>query len=301
MAIKSNVEFRVGVVTLFAIAILIGSLYWLQGYKLERNAQRFRVFFKDVGTLAVGDRVTVSGVLKGKVNRLNLTDEGVLVELLVYRDVVLKRGSQFVIRNYGLMGERFIAVIPGTDSIQIDTAVISNGSYDTGLPEVMGLMGEMITELRNLVSSFRRSIGSDSSMDKFNRAITNLESISKSLSGYVSRNENKLDQTAENFLNASKDLSQMFSRNTVLVDSSVNRMNRVSIQLEAFVTQLDTLAKSARTFADALNKGDGTLQALVEDRQLYDNLSKTANNLDDLIKDIRTNPRKYINLKVGLF
>jgi phospholipid/cholesterol/gamma-HCH transport system substrate-binding protein len=257
--------------------------------------------FKDVGTLSIGDRVTVSGVHRGKVNRLSLTDRGVQVELLLYRDVVLHRDAQFIIKNLGLMGERFIAIEPGSDTIRFDTAVVAKGSYDTGLPEVMGLMGEMITELRNLVTTFRRTVGSDSSLEKFNRMVGNMEQMSSSLSQYVFRNESKLDQTAENFLNASKQFNQMFTRNSALVDSTAHRMDRASVRIEQFTGQLDTLARSARTFADALSNGDGTLQLLAEDRRLYDDLRKTANNLDDLINDIKADPRKYINLKVELF
>jgi hypothetical protein len=40
---------------------------------------------------------------------------------------------------------------------------------------------------------------------------------------------------------------------------------------------------------------------MVDDRRLYDDLRKTADNLDDLIRDIRENPKKYIQLKVELF
>ena len=164
MATK-NVEFRVGVIILIGIVILVVSLYWLQGYKLERNAQRVVVLFDDVGTLAVGDRVTVSGVRKGKVNNLYLTDHGVEVELLLFQDVVLKRDAQFAIKNLGLMGERFVAIAPGKDSLTLDISQPVRGLYDTGLPEVMGLMGEMITELRNLVVSFKQTVGSDSSLN----------------------------------------------------------------------------------------------------------------------------------------
>jgi len=301
MATRANVEFRVGVVALLALAILLVSLYWLQGYKLERNAQKVNVLFKDVGTLSVGDRVTVSGVHRGKVNRLSLTDRGVQVELLLYRDVILHRDAQFIIKNLGLMGERFIAIEPGTDKVKFDTAGVARGSYDTGLPEVMGLMGEMITELRNLVSTFRRTVGSDSSLEKFNRMVGNMEQMSHSLAQYVSRNEVKLDQTAENFLNASREFNRMFTRNGAAIDSTAQRFDRASSRIEAFTGQLDTIARSARTFADALSNGDGTLQLLAEDRRLYDDLRKTANNLDDLINDIKANPRKYINLKVELF
>ncbi|MBN1213328.1 MAG: MCE family protein [candidate division Zixibacteria bacterium] len=301
MAVKDNVEFRVGIIILLAIILVGVSLYWLQGYKLERNAQRILVRYDDVGTLSVGDKVTVSGVHKGKVNRLELTGEGVLVELLLYQDVVLKQDARFVIKNMGVMGERFIAISPGQDSLLFDNSLIIDGHNDTGIPEVIGLMGEMISEMRNLVFSVKNSIASDSALDKINRTLSNLEDVTSSVASYLERNEAKLDKTADNFLATSKNLSALISKNKDVVDSSLQRFDRVTVNLDKFVMQLDTLSATARRFAEAIDTQDGTLQLLLEDRRLYDDLRRTTDNLDDLINDIRANPRKYINLKVEIF
>lgn len=301
MATKSNVEFRVGVIILIGLIILLASLYWLQGYKLERNAQRIQVRFGDVGSLSVGDNVTVSGVLKGKVNRLTLEPTGVLVDLLVYQDVHLKRDARITIKNLGLMGERFVAISPGTDSLPFDMTAIAPGYYDTGIPEVLGMMGDMITELHSLVVAFKRTVASDSSLQKFNNTVANLEQVSRSLSAYMARNESRLDETAQNFLNASRGVQQLLTRNSPMVDSSMARMDRLSVRMETFVSRLDSLSQSAKRFADALDTEDGTARLLLEDRALYDDLRRAAGNLDDLVNDIRTNPRKYINLQVKVF
>jgi phospholipid/cholesterol/gamma-HCH transport system substrate-binding protein len=259
------------------------------------------VRFDDVGTLAIGDKVTVAGVRKGKVNDLRLTEDGVLVELQIYRDVVLKGDATFTIKNLGLMGERFVAISPGRDSLAYDLAQTAEGRYDSGIPEVMGLMGEMVTELRQVVRSLRQSIASDTSLEKFNRTVSNLESVSSSLASYMNNNEAKFDKTADHFLSASRTLNQLLQRNQDAVDSTAGRIDRIGQKLELFVDRLDTLSTTARSFADRLENEEGTLQLLVEDRRLYDDLRRTADNLDDLITDIRADPQKYINLKVELF
>jgi len=301
MASSNNIEFRVGVIVLLCLVLVAWSIYWLQGYKLQRNAQMIMVRFDDVGTLAVGDKVTVAGVRKGKVNDLRLTEDGVLVQLQLYRDVVLKGDATFTIKNLGLMGERFVAISPGKESTTYDTSQTAEGRYDSGIPEVMGLMGEMVTELRLVVRSLRQSVASDSSLEKFNRTVANLESVSTSLAGYMDKNKTKFDKTADNFLAASRNLNQLLQRNQSVIDSTAERVDRIGQKLERFVDQLDTLSTTARNFADRLENEDGTLQLLVEDRRLYDDLRRTADNLDDLITDIRADPRKYINLKVELF
>ncbi len=298
---SKDIEFKVGIIILFGLIILFGSLYWLQDYKLEQNSLVVKVRFDDVGTLSIGDRVTVNGVRRGKVNELYLKDDGVVVELLLSRDVILKKDAEFVIKNLGLMGERFIAIKPGIDSLPLDTALVVKGNYDTGLPEVMGLLGEMITELRTLVHSFKQTIGSDTSLKKFDKVITNLESVSGSMADYMKRNESKLDKTADNFFKASKEINRLFATNSGKVDSTIQRVDRVSLKLEDFVNKLDTISVQLNEFAENINNPEGTMQLLMEDRRLYDDLRRTTDNIDDLINDIRANPRKYINLKVEIF
>jgi phospholipid/cholesterol/gamma-HCH transport system substrate-binding protein len=302
MATKgNNVEFRVGVIVILGIGILLGSIYWLQGYKLERNAQRIHVMFRDVGSLAIGDRVSVSGVHKGKVNDLELTANGVNVEILLYKDVLLHRDARFVIKNLGVMGERFIAIDPGKSDVSFDTASVIAGQYDTGLPEVMGLLGEMIVDLRDMVGSFKATIASDSTLNRFNRTAANLEKISVSMAKFLETNQGKFDSTSQNFLDASRRFDRIIASNEGKADSIMTRVDRVSGRLEQFTNRLDTLSRSIKDFADILANNDGTLQMLVRDRSLYDDLKKTSKNLDDLITDIRANPRKYINLKVEIF
>jgi phospholipid/cholesterol/gamma-HCH transport system substrate-binding protein len=301
MAKTSHIEFRVGVITLLGFAILLASLYWLQGYKMERNAQRVQVLFNDVGTLSAGDRVTVSGVHKGKVNGLQLTDNGVLVELLLYRDVQLHQDAQFVIKNLGVMGERFIAIQPGQAIERFDTLAVTLGKTEVGIPELMGVVGDIVIELREMVNGIHQTVASDTSLARFNRTVANMESLSRSLVGFMDRNEQKFDQTSENVVKASKQMSDLIARNAEVVDSTVAKFHDVSLGLDSLIQHLDTLSSDMRIFADQLNNGDGTLQLMMKDRRLYDDLRGTADNIDQLINDIRANPQKYINLKVEIF
>jgi len=296
-----KLEFRVGLFVVAGIIVLAGSVFWLERLNLRNNTRIVQVKFEDVGMLKVGNIATVSGVYKGKVTSMKLLADGVITEIILAADVILKDDAQFIIRNFGIMGERFVAIYPGESDQLFDTTLAANGSHDSGIPEVMGLMGEMVSELHDLVISFKRTIGSDTSLARFHRSIGNLERASSSFADYLDRNEKKLDNTAENFLKASRELKNILADNAVRVDSSMQRMDRVSVRLEDFVTGLDTLSLAAREFADKLNDPDGSLQMLLEDGRLYDDLRKTADGIDDLIQDIRANPGKYINLKIELF
>jgi phospholipid/cholesterol/gamma-HCH transport system substrate-binding protein len=138
-------------------------------------------------------------------------------------------------------------------------------------------------------------------MGKFNRMVDNLSRTSAALAEFMDRHGDKLDSSAINFLHASRGLRKLVADNAERVDSAMIRWDRASAGLETVVNRLDTLARASRRLSQALESEDGTLQLLLEDRRLYDDLRKTADALDDLIADIRANPRKYINLKVEIF
>ena len=298
---SKNVELRVGFLIIAGLIILVGAIIWIQGYRFGKENYRFTVVFTEVGSLAKGDPAMVSGIRKGKVRDLTLAEEGVLVVLILSNDVVLKEDATVTIKNIGLMGERFVAVNPGKSPNRHDLTQAIIGSYDTGIPEVMGMMGEMIDELRQLVHSLKTSIGSDSNLNKFTGAVSNFEELSRSLSDYVKRNNNKLDQAAENFLRASSELRKMSVNNAGRVDSMMTRLDQSSKKLDLLVDDLVDVASTARDFAQKLDSGNGTLQMMVEDRRLYDDLRRTANNIDELVNDIRANPTKYIRLTVRIF
>ncbi|MEW5924316.1 MAG: MlaD family protein, partial [Candidatus Zixiibacteriota bacterium] len=218
-----NVEFRVGLLIIAGLIVLGAAIFWIQGYRFGQDYQPVQVVFQEVGSLANGDPVMVSGIRMGKVKKMVLHEDGVMVTLTISKEVDLKQDAVFTVKNIGLMGERFVAVRSGSSDEPLDTTVPARGLCDTGIPEVMGMMGEMTTELRNLVFAIKSSVASDENLDKLSKAIGNFEKLSESLAEYLERNRNNFDKAAENFLAASKGLKTLVSGSTSKIDSTLTR------------------------------------------------------------------------------
>ena len=73
------------------------------------------------------------------------------------------------------------------------------------------------------------------------------------------------------------------------------------IKEREFYDSLNALSGNLDNITARVEKGDGTLGQLVQDRQLYDNLNGTAGELQGLLKDIRADPKRYLRIKVSLF
>jgi len=65
--------------------------------------------------------------------------------------------------------------------------------------------------------------------------------------------------------------------------------------------RLNSMADRLDKLTASLNQGDGTAGQLLHDKQLYENMNGAVNEVRGLVKDIRADPKKYLNVKVSIF
>ena len=294
-----SIELRVGVVVLLACAILIFGVIWVKGIRFDQTRYRYSVIFPNVGSLEVGDPVSVSGVPKGKVEKIRLYQGDVLVTFNLTTDVVLKKDAEFTIMNIGLMGERFLAVETGYSDTLLDLTRPIRGHYDTGIPEVMGKMDEMIAQIRRLAEHLEAVVGTQSSQDALIQTIKNLKEISQKTNALLDRNQKKFDQTLKDLSYSSAELKKMVVENKNKFQSTVDNFSSASEKLNNITTTLDTLSISLKNLTSKIESGEGTLGQLINDTTLYEQIKKTTQDVDSLILDIKKHPKKY--LKISIF
>lgn len=47
-----------------------------------------------------------------------------------------------------------------------------------------------------------------------------------------------------------------------------------------------------------INSGDGTIGKLINDKRMYDNLEAATKELEELLRDIKLNPKRYIHFSI---
>lgn len=286
---------------LIALFILVAGLLWLKGFRLERSRYSQDVWFPNIGTLSVGDPVSISGVTKGKVAAIDLHDGGVKVVMQLANDVALRADAKFTIKNVGLMGERFVDVRTGSLPNALPRDVIARGEYDTGIPEVMGLMGRMTEDVRDLVTAVRSTIGADTTLQRIASITASLEQVARQTSELIERNQTGIDHVVLDFGAAAKGLRMSVEENQATIARSANRIDSASTKLISFAGRLDSLATAAHQVVADFRDGNGTLPRLIHDDQLLRRWEATAIEIDELVRDIRSNPKKYLKVDVRLF
>lgn len=73
------------------------------------------------------------------------------------------------------------------------------------------------------------------------------------------------------------------------------------LKSEELHDQLRTSIGKIDLIVDKINAGQGTVGRLLVDPQLYDTLNGATREMQNLIKDIRANPKKFLRIKLALF
>lgn len=295
---NKSIELRVGLVVTLATVILVAGIIWIRGYKVGLSQYTVKVTFSNVGILEPGDPVAVSGLEKGKVSQLELYQGDILVTFKLSSDVVLKEDASFACRNVGLMGERYIEVTQGRNPNLLDLKKIHRGEFDTGIPEVMGQMGDMIAQVKRLVDNLQANVGSPSSQSSLKKSIINLEKATMDLANLLEANKPKINQTVTDLSYSSKELKEVVVNNKDKLNKTLENFNQASERFNQITASLDSISISLKSLTQKIDSGEGSLGQLVNDKELYDQIKKTSQTLDELIQDIKKNPKKYFKLEI---
>src|SRR3954447_15702439 len=113
---------RVRVQLVAFLALALGAVSVLSaGYvglfdKVAGGAYVVTADFADSGGIFSGAEVTYRGVSVGRVDRLRLTDGGVLVDLRLHRGSRVPRDTLAVVENRSAVGEQYVDLQPRTGS-----------------------------------------------------------------------------------------------------------------------------------------------------------------------------------------
>ena len=163
---ESNLELKVGAFVVTAFILLTGFIFSISDFSAFQKGENLKVIFGFANGLKKAAPVRFAGVDCGRVKDANVFYDKKEGKTKVRIDVWLKAGtdvpadSAVTINQLGLLGEKYIEIIPG---MSLD--LLKDGSILMGKdPIAMEKISEMVTALAQKV---------DKSVDGFNRVVNN--------------------------------------------------------------------------------------------------------------------------------
>lgn len=287
---------------LIAIAVLIsiGLLYWginyLKGVNLFTPSNFYKVSYNRINGLNVSAPVTINGFQVGLVSDVTYdykNNGNIIVELSLDKKLKLPVGTEALI----------VTDMLGTSTVMLDLPASANEFYAVG-DELKGKLqsGLMDNVSKDLMPSLAVMLPKvDSILTSINTLLAN-----PAISGSVTR-LNNISANLENLtVQLNKNMPEMMTNaNGITADLKTVSANLAEITNELNAVPLDSTMNSVnatmsnlKSLTEKMNGTESSLGLLMNDKSLYNHADQTILSLDSLFKDIKANPKRYINVKV---
>ncbi len=303
-------EYRVGLITLIALALFILGITWGRGVRIGGQGEQLRIRFPAVAGLEPGAPVFVAGVRRGSVVALKPETASVLVIIELDRDVALRRDATARISLQELTGGRKVDIFPGTAPEPLPAGTDIPGTTTPDIAELLVNFGEAANEVRQLASRLDTVAGALTAVlslptrQALQQSIEDLRVVSQRLREFAERHSAALGQTAENAAVLSAELRQFVSTQRPVMDSIFQQLRQTSVaagqtlgRIDSLVTELRRATEALLPLVQKLQSGKSLAARLLTEEALARQVDSTIVLLREFVEQIR---QYGINVNVRL-
>ena len=262
-----SVEAKVGAFTVGGLMLLGGATAGLGDFHFGPSSDyTLYAGFKQVVGLSPQSDVRLSGVLVGKVIKIENEGTGVTVTMDINDNVQIPKQSRVSISSSGVMGEKFINFQPKVDNGEY----LKDGDYLTGVEEAgMDAMFDGLTKVMDEVEELLKDVHAIVGDDTFKKSVVEMSSNMKEASEHVNSMMGTLDNTV-------KGNEENFNNMIQQMNAAMEGMNRSMANVEHMTTNLDKFAGDPKTVESLRTTLDNIAQTSDRVANMADNMNKFA-------------------------
>jgi phospholipid/cholesterol/gamma-HCH transport system substrate-binding protein len=298
-------ELKLGIITIGIIVVFIWGFNFLKGENLFASGSRtFLVEYAKIGGLSKSSPVTINGLKVGKVDKIEFdTSEerkgSLIVTFTVENEFEFSRKSIVKIYSPNPLSGSSLAIIPDYDGEIAISGDLLFGEMEESLFTSIGerlnplqqKIERVIVRTDTLFSSINKVLNEksineiNSSISNLSGAITDIRRTIQSVNTLVSENQENLTGTIQNTREITENLSK--------VSDSISK-----IDFGKMIAKADEAVGNFNQMSRKINDGEGTIGKLLNDERMYDNLEAATKELEELLRDIKLHPKRYIHFSI---
>ena len=288
-------EVIIGLVTIISLFLLYAGVNYLKGVNILKPTNHYYVSLPNVLELQTSSPVYVDGFKVGLVNAIEYqyddpAAEGIIVQISLDKNMKIQTDS-YLEMKVGLTSGAFLNLhLNKYVSTYCEVGDTLTGKTEEGL--MTKLSNEILPQVENILprlDSILMGIQTLVNHPALTQSLEHIEATSLNL------------QKSTNQLNTllAKDIPVIMSNlNTVSSDFSTVSGNLAKIDFNQTMANVDKTIQNMNRMTEQLNNPNSSLGLLLNDRSLYDNLDKTAENASILLLDLKENPKRYVHFSL---
>ncbi len=310
-------EAKIGLFAAFSLGALYFGYNFLRGKKFFSNQNTYYVVYNNIDGIVKSTPIFFKGLKVGQVEKLSLirTDSAnkIMATLLVDDKIQLSKSSEAKIVSLDLLGGKVISLI-----IPSLLNPIKKGDTLIGTQEhsLSASISEMITPVKekteNVMVSLNKVLGElqkvlseggtanlSAGISDLAGILSNLNTTTKQLDLLIQSEKGKVGNIAGNM----ETITETLRKSNADIAASLKNFKNLSDSLsqapiKSTIDQLNITSKQLASISQKIDSGEGSAGKLINDKELYDNLTKSSAQLELLLKDVRENPKRYVNVSV---
>ncbi|WP_373513234.1 MlaD family protein [Persicitalea sp.] len=301
---KFSRELKVGLLSVVTISMLYFGFNFLKGSDVFSANSKYYVIYNSIDGLTSSNPITLNGMAVGQVRKITIQQERsnrLLVTLEIRKDIVLREGTQAILADGGLLGGKVIRleISPsGRELVGGDTLVSNQEAGIQALLQERTL--PVITHADSLVQNLNAvAKGFQETGAILNQVLRNFDQTGSTLRTTLQQNQKSLAELTANLselssglIETEKKISPLLAKTGTFADSlNALRLGETVNRANQLVTQMEQLVASVKT-------GQGTASKLINDDKLYNNLNYTIISMNQLLANLRENPKRYVNVSI---
>lgn len=291
----------------FAVAILVASFFlinYLRGEDIFNREIEVSSRFETVEGLVASAPVFVKGYKAGKVTEVSYNAEKEDFEVIcsILKEFRIPADSKMTIFSTDIMGGKGIRIDFGTSSEYVNDGEALAPAFEKGLMDglaegVMPLLEKVnntIDSLNVTVSGINSFLSTEniatlsSTLKHIDATMANLRGISSSVNGKSKEIEALMDNLAA--------ISGKFNDTADKLDTTIAGVGTIVQSVNE--ADIVGLVESFRHLLENINDPDGSIGKLLTDDSVYNSVDELLSDVDQLIRKIQENPKKYIRISV---
>ena len=305
---KNSLELKVGLITIVALASLYYGINFLKGQDIFQNKTILYAQYEQVDGLSPSRPVNINGLKVGVVDNIYFHPNGsgaLMVAMNITTDFPIPDNSVARISS-DLLGNRSVELMLGdspnaakasdtlSSKVQLSIAEEVNEQVKPIKEKAEKLIGSIDTVMV-LASAFLN----EETRDNFRSTFGKLQDVIERLSNAVKVSESKIVSSVDDLSKITSTVEENRGELNTLFDNLANLSDSLAnINFSQTVANLDSTLQRTNAVMTKIDMGDGSVGALLNERDLYDNLIALTEQLNLVLLDLKYNPKRYVHFSM---
>lgn len=310
-------ELKIGIFVVVSALLLVLGVNYLKGFDPLGSGVTYHAIYERIDGLSVSNPVIVNGFKVGQVSNIVFDDSGegsLIVSFIVNKNRLrIPSDTKAKIYSSDLFGTKAIDLIAGRSGSLAESGDTLISDIELGLAESVkreliplrqktDQLIEGVDEiLLNLQNVFKDSATQElpQIFESIQRTVTTFESISSQLDMTVKENREAILGILSNVEGITKTVNGHQGELANVIRNFSNISDSLAeLTLSATMAKADRSLTAVTEVMERVNRGEGSLGALLNSDSLHDGLVETNRELRHLINDLYLNPQRYIRVSV---